>query len=144
MGKRYRQHNGQVEEAVERFYAAWNKRDVRALGQVLHPEVRWSTPVSVVGGGHRVGIEAVLEAAREVFETFPTATLELHQLRIDADRAHVRGSYVVPGAELEFLHLLRVQDARVAELSASMRADAFLRWAAVATRSESALGSDPA
>lgn len=102
---------------VRRLYDAIERRDLDALAPLLAPEIRWSSPAPVPGGGIRVGCAAVLEGAGMLFTAYPEVAVHIDDLQEDGDRVLVRGRYEIPGGTvIRFHDQLTVGDGRVVSM----------------------------
>jgi ketosteroid isomerase-like protein len=107
---------------VDRFYRAWLGRDLRGLAEILDEDVRWSSPVTLPGGGVRRGRRSVLEQAALVFARFPSVVVERMQTTVVGDFVTVRGSYrTLQGRRMDFVDHIHVRNGRVVALRGSMR-----------------------
>jgi ketosteroid isomerase-like protein len=71
-------------ETFRRGAAAYNRRDVEALLDTVHPEVEWHPLLQVLLGGEATvyrGYEGVRDLVRELDEAFPDLQSELTEVR---------------------------------------------------------------
>lgn len=92
------------EEIVRRAFEAFAARDLRALTELVDPDVELRPLVSVWQRTYR-GLEGLEEWFREVSQTWDEFTFEADDMRaVDADRmlvkAHWRGRAIAGGSEV--------------------------------------------
>lgn len=115
-------------ELIEGYYAAVGARDVEALAALVAPDVRWSSPASIPGGGIRIGTAAVLEGVGILFRTWPEVDVLLDQVTLDPRGASVRGRYLTPsGLEVPFSDQITVRDGRVVSIRSAYDGGALNR-----------------
>src|SRR3954465_5683684 len=113
----YGSPSGMPRHSVDEFYRAWLGRDLTRLAKILDEDVRWSSPVTLPGGGVRRGRRAVLEQAALVFHRFPSVVVERMETTVVGDFVTVRGSYRTPqGRRMDFVDHIHIRNGRVVAL----------------------------
>ena len=109
-------------EVVRRVSDAYNRRDVEAMLDELHPEIEWYPWLQVqLGGGATVyrGHEGVRDGVRDGEDAFSEVRAELSEVRDLGDRAvaigHLRGRGKESGAltESELAWIVEFQGGKV-------------------------------
>ena len=108
------------EQVVRDLYSAFSAKDEARLRQVLHPDVEWIQCAGFPGGGHRRGVDEVLE------KVFAGLRSEWDGWRVDIDEyistdasVVVLGSYAGTHSrtkrpmEAVFAHVYDVVDGRI-------------------------------
>lgn len=119
--------------ALERFYAAFNARDLPAILAELHPEIEFQSRFAQIGGavyrGHD-GVRGWLEDLAQAWEHIEVELGRTHESGTDSTIAlitlHAKGR--ASGLELHepAAHDLRWQDGKLARLAYTDRDDAEL------------------
>ena len=105
---------------VEEMYDAFGSRDESRLRKLLHPEVEWIQCAGFPGGGHRHGVQEVLD------KVFGSLRSEWRDWRVDVEEyLDAGGSVVVLGRysgthtgtgramTAVFAHVYQVDDGRI-------------------------------
>ena len=109
----------EIEQILDRAYAARRKQDIDATVEVFHPEGRFA-----VNGqeAHAVGRRAHQSALKDLFAAFRLLEFQQHCRVIDPPRAvvHWRGRFRAAAsgeeAETDVLDLIEIKDGRIASL----------------------------
>lgn len=116
------------EALVRRLYDVIERRDLARLPDLLADDIRWSSPVTVPGGGIRRGLPAVLEGAARLFAAWPDITVHLDVLRIDRDQVGVRGRYETRhGQFVGFSDSIVLREGRIARILSAYDGAALYR-----------------
>ena len=107
-------------QVVRNMYDAFGRKDEARLRQLLHPDIEWIQSAGFPGGGHRRGVEAVLE------KVFKGLRAEWNDWRSETEEYLDAGETVVvlgryagthrgTGRSMEavFAHVYEVQDGRI-------------------------------
>lgn len=105
---------------VRDLYHAFGEKDEARLRELLHPEVEWIQCAGFPGGGHRRGVEEVLQKVfRALRGEWRDWRVELEQF-LEADGAVVvlgryAGTHGVTGRSMEavFAHVYDVVEGRI-------------------------------
>jgi ketosteroid isomerase-like protein len=108
-------------EIVQGLYAAFARRDIPAMVEMLSPEVEWAEPSNPFNpaGGTRHGHEGFLDWIEIGRRSEDILVLEPHKMLIDEDSVAVVGFMrcraIHTGKEYEsdFVHLVTVKDGKV-------------------------------
>jgi len=76
-------------EAVEAFYAAFERRDDASILKLLDPDVEWDTTARI-DGRLTHGIEAMRASVEEGFSSFDRVRIEPEELQQAGDQVAVR------------------------------------------------------
>ena len=105
---------------IRDLYSAFGSRDEKRLRELMSPQIEWIQCAGFPGGGHRHGVDAVLE---KVFDALQS---EWNDFKAEIDEYHDAGSTVIAigrysgthsktGRAMEslFAHVYDVADGRV-------------------------------
>lgn len=72
--------------ALREAYAAFNRNDVPAFGQILDPQIEWIEPVEFSGGGTYRGRNVVLAHLAKSRETWAEGSCQSQRIIVAGDR----------------------------------------------------------
>jgi ketosteroid isomerase-like protein len=79
-----------LDELVHRAFQAFNQRDLAALLEIVHPEVRLHSLMTEAEGGDFTGHDGVRDWQRAILEIFPDWCPQLREVNDRGDAAIVR------------------------------------------------------
>jgi len=109
---------------VSRGYEAWNRGDIAAVIELVHPDFAWSDPPEVVGARGGTGRSEFELYLRSIFEAWDDFRCEPQEFHVAGDALLVvvreRGRGKLSGASVEhrLLHIWRFREGRALRLQA--------------------------
>ena len=81
-------------EQMKRSYAAISRQDWDEVAVLYHPEIEWTDPPEIPGGGTHVGVEAVRESWQNYLEALEEWSLEPQEFSFGDDEIVVHSKVV--------------------------------------------------
>lgn len=123
--------------ALREAYAAFNRNDVPAFGQVLDPQIEWIEPVEFSGGGTYRGRDVVLAHLAKSREAWAEGSCEPQRIIIAGDRivqfvfVRVRLKHETQWRAGQVVEVYTFRDGKVIQVHIFADSQQALEWAGV-------------
>lgn len=105
-------------EAVRRGYEAWNRGDVGAVLELVHPDIEWRPGADALEAGENRGRDGFRGFLESWLESFEDLSIVPEELLVEGDcvvaMVHQRGRGRGSGVEIDVrtAHVWRIRDGR--------------------------------